>query len=475
MSEFLAFTVLAFGFFPLGLLITLNVARALLLAPIISLALAAINAQIHVVFDVPLSNLLIFQIFAQTSVLFLLFNRKARAHFIERVSRFDRGEFGISALALAIGALSYAGAGAPVVWDARSIWLSKASWLNGPASQYLIAQEDNLSGHPDYPLAGPSIMATYWNLEGVPENLQSGVALIAFLPVVVIAFAVLSFNQAINNGPTSISQVFLGFLLIGSTTFIANGMLGDGYMDVTLSTSIVALALVSLAFFIKPKMELLVAGSLLLVTASNLKQEGQIFALVVIAVISLLVLIFSRRLKDVAKYLGMFVPVFLVDRTIWQLFSNYAGLPESSSTTAIFQNLGEIFQPSSRFYLLLSDYFESIGFFNLLLFSSLAIMALLLLWLRWPKLLAEGKIIAALALPVSSAMSYIVISLTYTLGGSRDQLDWWLGTSYLRITASPELLLIGGIFVLSSLAIVKYGAPITQLLRPEDSREETRA
>lgn len=451
MGEPLSFIVLMFGFVPVALVLSQDWSKALLISPVIAFALAGISAQAHVVLDLKLSQLHLLLIALQLLAVAVSLSRRVwRSKLVVALKRLRLKQAVISGLAISLSLLAYVSAGPPLAWDARSIWLSKASWLNGPASQYLIAQQDNLSGHPDYPLSGPSLMATFWDLQGVAENLQSGVALIAFLPIIVIALGSLYLLESMFGEDLKWTHVGFAFLLFGTSAFAANEMIGSGYMDVPLSSTLLALALLSLAYLLKPSVQLMIPLAALLIIANNLKQEGQIFSLVTIFVIALAFLLSTRNYSRVFRYLAPLASVFLLDRLLWSWFASFAGLPESSSTSSIIGNLPELFQPGSRFYELLAQLADRVGFINLLFWQIVTILVIIAARILF-KTIGTNTMLFALALPVSSAGIYVVTALTYTLGGARDRLDWWLGTSYERITSTPELLLVGGWFVLGLL------------------------
>jgi drug/metabolite transporter superfamily protein YnfA len=238
-------------------------------------------------------------------------------------------------------------------------------------------------------------------------------------------------------------------LLFGVSAFAANDMIGSGYMDVPLATTVLAISLLSLAYFIKPRLETTGVIILLVLIANNLKQEGQIFVLITVIVIALAFLLSSRNYRRALKFLAPIGLVFVIDRLVWSRFSDFAELPDSSTTSSIIGNLSEVFEPGSNFYELFAQLIDRVGFVNLL-FWQLSITAVIIASRLAFKSLVDNKtMLFLLALPVASAGVYVVTALTYTLGGARDRLDWWLGTSYGRITSTPELMLIGGLFVLA--------------------------
>ena len=456
MQQLFAFILLAFGFLPVSLLITRSGPRALILSPIITLALASPVAQMHVVFDTGIGRGLSWLMAIQFVPVFLFFLRK-KPKWPELASTVKgaASEYSIAISSFFFSFLAYVAAGPPLQWDARSIWLSKASWLNGPSSQYLIAQEDSLSGHPEYPLTGPAIMAAYWELEGVEENLQSGVSLVAFFPTLMVALAAIYLLSAVSTERVSWYGAGLTYPLFGVVAFASRGMIGSGYMDVLLASTILALCFALIANYLRPKTEVLIAVLLLMLIGNNLKQEGFVFVGLSLIVPFLLIALASKRLPMSFHFVTILAFAFAADRFVWLIFSNFAGLPESRSTSTITSNLSEILSFDSKFYVLLAQLFEYLGPFNLFVWTIVFILAIASLGVVFRGKFSRTSIATILSLPISSLAMMSVVLLTYTLGGDRDRLSWWLGTSYERVIATPELLLAGTAF----LSIVLYFHP----------------
>jgi hypothetical protein len=69
-------------------------------------------------------------------------------------------------------------------------------------------------------------------------------------------------------------------------------------------------------------------------------------------------------------------------------------------------------------------------------------------------LLLQKKWLEAALLGLSGLALYVIPVITYALGNSRDSIDWWLGTSYTRITASFTI-----VAFFSLAALVLWNAP----------------
>lgn len=429
-----------FSFSLAGMLVAGTIMGGLVLSMLIALTWALLSSIIHVVTDLGLLEIFVFGIVAQFALLLLPSTRLSLRDALRRKlgSKQDLASFAVLLLSIT----AFLSSAPPLAWDARSIWLSKATWLNGPSSQYLIAQSDNLSAHPEYPLAGPSAVATVWGLLNVQEDLYLGVGIISVAPLAIMGSAiVIVVNSIPEIRDSTIAQ---SVMLIPAVALfsVSSGLIVQGLMDIALAAAISGMTVI--LFFRRHLSPFRWASAIAMtiILANNLKQEGSVFTLIVLVCFFAGVIFKRGQGPNEAKTFIPLLTVWALDRLIWQFFSVFANLRSSVSTDGIINNASELLVPGSSFYsyaaTLLGD-----NKFSWLVLSSIAVSGLVLLG----QVLCSKLSIALDQYPHYSILISMfaiigILFFTYSLGGNRDSLEWWLATSLERIASTPVMLMV---------------------------------
>jgi hypothetical protein len=166
--------------------------------------------------------------------------------------------------------------------------------------------------------------------------------------------------------------------------------------------------------------------------AVNVKQEGFWFAVVILA--AYYVASFRQiKFLDLLPLLGA-----ITGKLSWWAVLQINDAPDSGSTGGLFQRLPELLDFESTGWSLIGDVMQLNGwgyFTPLLLILALAVIG--------PIFLKRGES-GSVAMPIFFLLSWFglvsLIVLTYALGDSRNDLEWWLGTSFSRIVATPDFL-----------------------------------
>jgi hypothetical protein len=183
------------------------------------------------------------------------------------------------------------------------------------------------------------------------------------------------------------------------------------------------------------------------------KQEGFWFVLFILLVTS----VFYLPKRQFWFPLSL-VPLAAI-RLLWVSFSDYVNMPESGSTSGLIARIPELLDQNSLAWEIIPKII-----FNWFIPQNGAFFAILL--------------VAVAALLVANRTSYImatsldvflylmvglgvltIIFVTYSLGDSREQIDWWLGTSYSRITASFKSVVWTTVFALVLLNLPAKNLP----------------
>ena len=432
MADFFIVSLLLLAFLPSAANITSG-ARAYLLAPAISAIAALLAGVIHVMLD--LSVIGIWSALA-ASQLALLFVGSLRARTVSAL-KIDKSDFSAvssfsSAIVLSIVALI--STPAPLTWDARSIWFHHATWLNGPAIYFREAQFLPAGSWPDYPLLGPSMMALAFQVSGGESNLWLASRVIGVLVLLLSGWVVVTLVSRWN--PT------LHFGIVGALTFLfglaftvlADGYFNAGYMDALQAASVVAVFASVLALPSKLSLKDLLIPSMMFLVAANVKQEGFWFATGAI----ILGLAYQLMKKNFIA-VGL-IGVVVLGRTSWSAFQSHLGMPDNGHTAEVVDRLPLLLagDPATlgNLELIWSSWGapRSLGYLLIALFAS---SVLLFLWgkrVKW-----QDRVVIPVLLLAAPTGVLTVAMLTYALGQSGG-LEWWLGTSYTRITATFEAL-----------------------------------
>ena len=422
MIEILAAPLFLFAFAPISFLIVKG-AAGVFLAPVISAVVAVYGAMIHVLLDIP-----ILWIWFATALIgnALVIGVPAAKHRASRnvLELKSQGEYWLLIVSSLAGLAALATTPPPLGWDARSMWFAIPSWLNGPSEQYLTAQLGGAqTGWPEYPFFGPASFVTLWQLMGVDENLWAASRLSGLLAISLgaLAVAILITRLASSRVMWVKPVAMFGFLL--SMFFVADGYINNGYQDVMQGAAIAAVLATVLGYNSNAKLSSFALLAISSLAAINVKQEGFWFTVAIL----LLGCIYWALKRDFWFFLALLPAV--AGKVAWDVFGAIVQMPASGSTDGMFGRIPEFFQGDSVANQILQkvmgQWFPPLH---------LGLMALLLtaavgLWitrLRFEAILMGLATLALFAIPV----------VTYALGSSRHSIDWWLGTSYTRITAS---------------------------------------
>jgi len=172
-------------------------------------------------------------------------------------------------------------------------------------------------------------------------------------------------------------------------------------------------------------------ASVIGIGAMNVKQEGFWFTMTVLAVM----LVVSIRSQYWAKYLP--VGVFLTFFAAWKAFLSFAQSPDTSDASGVVGRLPELLDLSSKAWGILVRIARQEA--TVFAYPALAILVIFLVLLLVIRPTGSAiKQTTALAVVWCSIMAIVV--LTYALGNTREQIDWWLSTSFSRIIGTAVLL-----------------------------------
>lgn len=323
---------------------------------------------------------------------------------------------------------------APLGWDARSIWLFHASWLNDSASAFIDAQHLPAIdwAHPDYPLLGAATIAVLWGMLGQGENLTLGLQVISLIAVFTAALSgSLAISALSKTGNRWINLTAFTLLIIAGFS-VGGGLFNQAYMD-TLQAFLIVCLISALLPTLIGRMNFNQAhfAGLVGISAMNVKQEGFWFSLVVILV-SLVVTFYDQY---ASKYLPLVLVVGFFG--MWKIFLESIHSAQQADVAGISDRLPELLHLDSTAWNILFRLIANEGF------TSLGKVAVLITLFSIAILVSNpGKIsIKLVSLLVGSWLLIIgVIFLTYALAQTRDKIDWWLATSYIRVISTPILI-----------------------------------
>lgn len=433
MDSMLAISFFVFLALPMSLLLR-PIADSFFLAPLVAFCFGIVAAGLTLAFDVSL--LVTYSIVTLTLGFGFLGSAKCRGRIISNFrTTLEPFDLIFVALLLVFGIGFLVHLPPPLEWDARSIWLFHASWLSHGEPVFSAAQTlDSLSfSHPSYPFGGPAAIAIVWLLSGTQESLWLGVRVVAFLALTNTIFA-----TKLLLAPFARKVQTLGLTLLAATvTFVVflsvDGNALSGYMDVLLAANlaIAFAALLALQNHQNQRIdtyhkELLAIAALAIFASVGIKQEGMFFSLELIASFAV---VYVRKWKQVAVLLVSSVASF----AIWKLGIAATGGMSESDASGILSNFPELFDLNSvawsNFSVIWNGYFM-----NYLIYPNLIFLVSVLALLIEPN---SRRSLRVLAFAVIAWIGNWVVTFTpYMLGESRDNLGWWLDSSFNRIVST---------------------------------------
>lgn len=430
MADLLVIFPIFLAFLPLAALLN-NGAFAYLVSPLLATASALLSGFVHILFDIPIWTVWLV-LAALQSALFLVESLRDRIVANLKVAQSDLYSVGVLGLAALLSVMAAVSTPAPLAWDARSIWFHHAKWLNGPAEYFLEAQFLPAGNWPDYPFTGPALMTLSWQLSGGNENFWLASRISGVLVILVGLLAV--FVLANHLAPKAHFALKIGVAVIfaSSLTLLADGYYNAGYQD-TLQAALVGLLFALVLAMKNSRWGDLVLPTVVFILASNIKQEGFWFATGVL-VLALLVQSIQRNFITLAL---LAVPVIV--RIGWSWFQDHIGMPDNGHTAEVIERFPLLFSGDSEVATNLQLVFtngiqpRSMSYILLVALSAIVLV-----------ILGRGegfvsRIPVSLAAMLAPYGVLAVAVVTYVLGQSGG-LEWWLGTSYTRITATFELL-----------------------------------
>lgn len=439
MASILAISLFVLLALPISLLFR-PIADSILLSPLVAFCLGIVATGLTLLFDVSL--LATYLIVALTLGFSFLGSARCRRRMVSNVrTPIDSFDLIFVALLLifGIGFLIYLPP--PLAWDARSIWLFHASWISHGETVFSAAQTlDSLSfSHPSYPFGGPAAIAIVWMLSGTQESLWLGVRVVAFLTLTNTILA-----TKLLLAPYARKAQTLGLTLLAAMVSIlvflsVDGNALSGYMDVLLATNlaIAFAALLALQNHQNQRLdshhkELIAISAFAIFASVGIKQEGIFFSLVLIASF---VIAYVRKWQEITVLLVSAVASF----AIWKVGIAATGGKSESDASGILSNFPELFDLNSvawsNFSVIWNGYFK-----NYLIYPNLIFLVSVLALLIEPN---SRRSLRVLAFTVVAWIGNWVVTFTpYMLGESRDNLGWWLDTSFNRIVSTQLIFTI---------------------------------
>lgn len=431
MGDLLALVVLVMAALPITLLFCTRV-EAIFAAAAVTGVIATIAGILHVATNLPITPVWLALTIVGSGIVFATpgLRRSAITNLREPI---PLGEILQLAVVAVIVLFVVSFPPAPLAWDARSIWFFHASWLDAPASAFIEGQtlEAVEFSHPNYPILGPASMAVSWGLAGLGENLVLAEQVAALLAILIAALAgSVVVRRFARNGNTAVSTIAFALFVISALT-IGDGLIVHGYMDALQACFVVALLALLVSSIDSP----LTPARAVLVTivaigASNVKQEGFWFSVIVIVAF----LMVSARRQYLVKYLPL--AGVLTFYGAWKVFLAAIGASDETDASGILDRLPELINPTSDAWTIITR----IASRELMEWIA-PLIALSVLFLLGAIIFAERRfevLRACLVIALSIAGMTATVVLTYALGNTRDIIDWWLSTSFTRIFATVE-------------------------------------
>jgi hypothetical protein len=407
-------------------------AGAYLLAPVISIVASLIATFIHILLDIPIMWGWLVLVILQVGLLVV---PSLRRQLIANLKISKTDTWGISALS--VSAIASLGAvistPAPLAWDARSIWFHHALWLNGPALYFWEAQFLPVGNWPDYPFTGPGLMALLWQLTGGGSDLWLASSVIGVSVVMVATLTGFLLGQKFAPKAHWAFKTLGLLVFVTAVTFLADGYYNAGYQDTFQAVAVGLVLALVLNLDKQDAWKSLIPAAIAFILAANIKQEGFWFAFGVL-VLGLVVQAMQRNWKSL-----LLIPFALAIRAGWSLFQDYLGMPDNGHTSEVVARIPALLTGDKAVY----DNLAMVA--NLGIgprsggYLALVVLAGILIAVFYrPSSLAIRVVTPIVTLSAPIGVLAVAV-LTYALGQSGG-LEWWLGTSYTRITATFELL-----------------------------------
>jgi hypothetical protein len=443
-------------------------AGAYLLAPVLSIVAALVATFIHILFDSAIAWGWL--VLASLQLIFFVFPA-TRKELIANL-KISKGDYwGISALSVSfiasLGAV--VSTPAPLAWDARSIWFHHALWLNGPALYFREAQFLPVGNWPDYPFAGPGLMTLLWQLTGGDSDLWLASSVIG-VSVVTIA-TLTAFLLASKFAPKAhwgLKALALA-VFVTAVTFLADGYYNAGYQDTFQAVAVGLVFAAVLNLDTQDSWKSLLVPAVAFVLAANIKQEGFWFAFGVLG-LGLVIQAVQKNWKSL-----LLIPAALAIRAGWSLFQDHLGMPDNGHTSEVVERIPALLSGDKVVF----DNLAMVGNLGLgprsggyLALIAAATIMIAIFYRPVSKSLRLWTPAVALSAPVGVLA---VAVLTYALGQSGG-LEWWLGTSYTRITATFELLALASALI-AAFGLLPEAKPkvvVTQVQRSGKSKKRKR-
>lgn len=431
MADIFVVALLLFVFLPASAIVSRG-AAAYLVSPALSALASLIAGLVHVLVDVPI--LVIWSTLAALQLpILVLKSSRARALESLRIAKTDFSAIASLISAGVLGVVAVITTPAPLAWDARSIWFHHAAWLNGPAIYYKEAQFLPVGSWPDYPILGPSLMALSFQVTGGDSNFWLASRVVGTLVLLIAGWTVVSlilrWNPKLHFGFVAAFTLAFGLAF----TVLADGYYNAGYMDALQAVSVVAVFASLLSLPVKVRLLNLVVPAALFIVAANIKQEGFWFAFGAL----LLGLAYQILRKNFVAL--SLIGVAVLTRLGWSAFQEHLEMPENFHTADVFSRLPSLLAGDSELLGRIDLLWNTWGQPRSLGYVFLAILAVALLaTIRFRSTQGVDKFFLPLVLLLAPIGVLSVVILTYGLGTG--DLEWWLGTSYTRITATFEAL-----------------------------------
>lgn len=433
MDSILAISLFVLLALPISLLLR-PIADSFLLSPLVAFCLGIVAAGLTLAFDVSL--LVTYPVVALTLGIGFLGSTRCRGRMMCNARNpIDSFDLIFVSLLLVFGIGFLVHLPPPLSWDARSIWLFHASWLSHGETVFSAAQTlDSLSfSHPSYPFGGPAAIAVVWLLSGTQESLWLGVRVVAFLALTNTIFATKLLLAPYARKAQTLGLTLLATTLTALVFLSVDGNALSGYMDVFLATnlSIAFAALLALQDNHNQRIDshhkvLLVIAALAIFASVGIKQEGMFFSLVLIVAFAIA---YVRKWPQVAVLLVSAVASF----AIWKAGIAATGGKSESDASGILSNFPELFDLNSvawsNFSVIWNGYFK-----NYLIYPNLIFLVSVLALLIEPSLRRSLRVLAFAV--IAWIGNWVVTFTPYMLGESRDNLGWWLDTSFNRIVST---------------------------------------